>query len=334
MECAGRGLAFWSYQSTQEIVYQEYLAKTLTDKYGNLNVQVDKIINDANAELEILHQKLAVMQIDQDKLKTDNTNLVVAFREKSRKHQQTQELYDRLKRKEMTAATQSAAIDSVDEVLGSISGRSCQDPNQPSLSRQYQASSRPPGHSHSPVEVHGQQQVYGHGRSGSNGSQGGKGLMPPPPNPTNKPGNRGFEFGHGLSHNLPTPAQYRPQIGSVQQSGGQSHAGNYMNAGRISATRLQQTPSQRQPLATVGNSSLNRSGLALRQPYALLTPRIMVKTVVEAELFTLRTLSDNLSRYTTMVELITNRYLHSTFSLLPGSRFALVRRMLSFCLRQ
>lgn len=40
-------------------VYQEYLAKTLKDKYGSLNIQVDKIVNDANAELEILHQKLA-----------------------------------------------------------------------------------------------------------------------------------------------------------------------------------------------------------------------------------------------------------------------------------
>lgn len=75
MECAGRGLAFWTYQSTQEMcvftdlvfqlvliffsVYQEYLAKTLTDKYSNLNVQVDKIINDANTELEILNQRLA-----------------------------------------------------------------------------------------------------------------------------------------------------------------------------------------------------------------------------------------------------------------------------------
>lgn len=40
-------------------IYQEYLAKTLADKYGNLNVQVDKIVNDANAELQMLHQKLA-----------------------------------------------------------------------------------------------------------------------------------------------------------------------------------------------------------------------------------------------------------------------------------
>lgn len=63
------------------------------------------------------------MQVEQDRLKTENQSLVAAFREKSRKHQQTQELYDRLKRKEMTAATQSAAFDSVDDVLGSVSSR-------------------------------------------------------------------------------------------------------------------------------------------------------------------------------------------------------------------
>ena len=40
-------------------VYQEYLAKTLTDKYGNLSVQMDKIINEANTELDSLNQKLA-----------------------------------------------------------------------------------------------------------------------------------------------------------------------------------------------------------------------------------------------------------------------------------
>ena len=40
-------------------VYQEYLAKTLTDKYGNLSVQMDRIINDANTELETLNQRLA-----------------------------------------------------------------------------------------------------------------------------------------------------------------------------------------------------------------------------------------------------------------------------------
>ena len=66
--------------------------------------------------------------MEQENLKTENTKLAIAFREKSRKHQQTQELYDRLKRKEMTAATQSAAFDSVDEALQSVSNR--QDPQR------------------------------------------------------------------------------------------------------------------------------------------------------------------------------------------------------------
>lgn len=58
MECAGRGLAFWSYQSTQEIIYQEYTVKAMTEKHNTLNVQIDKILNDANSELNILNQKL------------------------------------------------------------------------------------------------------------------------------------------------------------------------------------------------------------------------------------------------------------------------------------
>ena len=74
MECAGRGLAFWSYQSTQEVyvedwhcrlyplmicsIYQEYMVKAMTEKHNTLNVQIDKILNDANSELNILNQKL------------------------------------------------------------------------------------------------------------------------------------------------------------------------------------------------------------------------------------------------------------------------------------
>ncbi|KAK5017563.1 hypothetical protein LTR60_001882, partial [Cryomyces antarcticus] len=59
MECAGRGLAFYSYQTTQEIVYQEFLAKSLTEKYSTLSSQMDKIINDANTEITNLREKLS-----------------------------------------------------------------------------------------------------------------------------------------------------------------------------------------------------------------------------------------------------------------------------------
>ena len=40
-------------------IYQEYLAKTLTDKYGNLNMEMDRIINEANSEIDNLTQKLS-----------------------------------------------------------------------------------------------------------------------------------------------------------------------------------------------------------------------------------------------------------------------------------
>ena len=38
--------------------------KAMTEKHNNLNVQIDKILNDANAELNILNQKLNSMSCD------------------------------------------------------------------------------------------------------------------------------------------------------------------------------------------------------------------------------------------------------------------------------
>lgn len=112
------------------------------------------------------------MQMEQDRLKTENHNLVSAFREKSRKHQQTQELYDRLKRKEMTAATQSAAFESVDDVLGNVSSRHAIN------------NSANPQHHRSPPRGHDFQSfgsdplLQPHRRNGSGHSQGSAGLLP------------------------------------------------------------------------------------------------------------------------------------------------------------
>ncbi|KAL9000124.1 MAG: hypothetical protein Q9169_001199 [Polycauliona sp. 2 TL-2023] len=245
VECAGRGLAFWSYQSTQEIVYQEYLAKSLTDKYNKLGTQVDKIIHDANTEITALNQKLSSLQIDQEKLQAENTNLVQAFREKSRKHQQTQELYDRLKRKEMTAATQSAAFESVDDVLGNVGGRTSngRGPQQSLLSRQQGN----PDTSQYPYEPN---QGFGHQRDGSNGSGASGGGMPPPS--LRRPG----AFGNHLfgNSNL-TPSQHRTQLGSKVQSHLQQNAGHHVpNA--ASGPSFAASSSQRPPFGGAG--SVNR----------------------------------------------------------------------------
>lgn len=118
------------------------------------------------------------MEVDQDRLKVENKNLVTAFREKSRKHQQTQELYDRLKRKEMTAATQSAAFESVDEVLGNGTGR------QGFVSAQ-RNSGAPRVHAQQDFQSprgnrDGIEQLHVRRKSSSNENQGSAAMMPPP----------------------------------------------------------------------------------------------------------------------------------------------------------
>ena len=130
------------------------------------------------------------MRIDQDRLKAENQNLAASLREKTRKHQQTQDLYDRLKRKEMTAVTQSAAqsaaYESVDDVLG--------------VAPSPQAyGSRRNGHrglQPYPVDHNGVERVHTHQRSGSSHSQGSGGMMPPPPPPP-RSGFQGNTFGSG-----------------------------------------------------------------------------------------------------------------------------------------
>jgi len=57
------------------------------------------------------------MLADQDNLRRKNEELAQAFRGKSRKHSQTQELYDKLKRRVMLGQVQNAASDAVDHTI-------------------------------------------------------------------------------------------------------------------------------------------------------------------------------------------------------------------------
>ncbi|KAI9884944.1 MAG: hypothetical protein M1823_003258 [Watsoniomyces obsoletus] len=117
MDCASRALSFWSYQSTQEIVYQEYLARMLREKYNDLNTRMEKVVHDANSEIAILQNKLSAMQLNQEDLQKKTHELSDALREKTRKHNQTQELYNKLKRRTLYSQVQTAASDAVDQSL-------------------------------------------------------------------------------------------------------------------------------------------------------------------------------------------------------------------------
>ena len=135
------------------------------------------------------------MQLDQDNLKQENTQLATALREKTRKHQQTQELYDRLKRKEMTAVTQSAAFESADEVVGKVSSQHrFNNPTHHPTGLRAQAQRDLQAF---PVDHNGIEKVHTHQRSGSSNSHGNGGMMAPPLQP--RAGDvQNNSFGYGM----------------------------------------------------------------------------------------------------------------------------------------
>jgi E3 ubiquitin-protein ligase CCNP1IP1 len=57
------------------------------------------------------------MSVDQDNLRRKNDELIHAYKEKNRKLMQTQELYDKLKRRDMLGQVQNAASDAVDHTI-------------------------------------------------------------------------------------------------------------------------------------------------------------------------------------------------------------------------
>ncbi|KAI5299421.1 hypothetical protein KEM56_003246 [Ascosphaera pollenicola] len=142
MECAGRALAFWTYQTTQEIFYQEYLGKGLTEKYAALNNQMDKVVHDANSEITSLQNRMQDMQISQEQLLKKNQELVELYRDKSKKHAQVTNLYNILKSRAMRSQIATAATDSISQTLDSLGSRHGHDMPQ---EQQHHRSSRVSG---------------------------------------------------------------------------------------------------------------------------------------------------------------------------------------------
>ena len=44
--------------SDESSMYHDYMAKTLADRYANLNSQMDNVIKDANSEISVLRDRL------------------------------------------------------------------------------------------------------------------------------------------------------------------------------------------------------------------------------------------------------------------------------------
>lgn len=124
-----------------------------------------------------------------ERLKTEQQNLKSALLNKTRVHHRTLEQYDRLKRKEVTAATKSVALDSLGDAFAIHSMANRRDSSQPTLPPPYQQNARPhttqPGFSPGRMDYGGQEQLHNHNNNirkvGSNSSNSAGRMMPPPP---------------------------------------------------------------------------------------------------------------------------------------------------------
>ena len=136
MECASRALAFHSYQAAQEIIYQEHLAKGLTEKYNTLSHQMDQLIHDANSQIKVLQDRVQgqpvsticsvvladlskVQQADQADLIAKNSELSNQLKEKAQLHAQLKKTYQSLKQQQMQSHLAVAAGDEAEVTLRS-----------------------------------------------------------------------------------------------------------------------------------------------------------------------------------------------------------------------
>ncbi|KAF2856040.1 hypothetical protein T440DRAFT_438628 [Plenodomus tracheiphilus IPT5] len=122
MECASRGLAFHSYQTSQEIIYQQHLAKGLTEKYNVLSQQMDQLIHDANAQIKAFQDKMHGMQAEQASLVAKNEELVDAFQKRTKAHSQVQKMYQALKAQVMASQVANAAGDEAEHAINTARG--------------------------------------------------------------------------------------------------------------------------------------------------------------------------------------------------------------------
>ncbi|EDN02828.1 predicted protein [Histoplasma mississippiense (nom. inval.)] len=148
---------------------------------------MDKVIHDANSEISTLQNRISgiiflpqssmncglcatvEMQINQEQLQKKNYELVEIYRDKCKKHAQVTNLYNLLKNQAMRSQIQTAASDSVIQVLESLGGRANSGSGADDLFRPSTSLAPSPRRSPAryPTANSGIEQLHRHQRSGS-----------------------------------------------------------------------------------------------------------------------------------------------------------------------
>lgn len=155
------------------------------------NSEIGELQNKLSCRFNILHRTrriyayLAAMQLTHNELQKKNHELAEALREKTKKHSQMQELYNKLKRRMLYSRVQSAASDALDHSMQGNIGIGDGLPDNLSVLQNEHRSRAPPSpqrHHVNPPTPMGNHPIFGtHRREGLNdGTIGLDGTTRPP----------------------------------------------------------------------------------------------------------------------------------------------------------
>ncbi|KAH7414195.1 RXT2-like protein [Phaeosphaeria sp. MPI-PUGE-AT-0046c] len=261
MECASRGLAFHSYQTSQEIIYEEHLAKGLTEKYNTLSQQMDQLIHDANSQVKTLQDKMQSMHVEYTALESKNHELSTAFKQKAQSLQRTTKQYQALKAQVMASHVATAAGDEAEITLQTARGDRFID-KLPGTRRGTAIYSQAGQHIGGD-RAHGRNDSRSSDSSGQQRGGMGLGHSFAPPLQGRRLGGRA---GTGQSGQFGTPSQSQasrlPVLGGTRQSTFQ----NVENGPRYRASPMDRQPLRGGVAQNLGNFSLSGAGKRSKIP--------------------------------------------------------------------
>ncbi|XP_029182622.2 E3 ubiquitin-protein ligase CCNB1IP1-like [Acropora millepora] len=118
MEICSRALAFWTYQTHQEKMYQDYVANKAKEKATQLEQYYNQVLSKVQAELKSLKTERSNDKKELEDTKKQYSELSERLMEKNRQYLKLQRMYDSLRRKSITPAVLEGRNDSSVESRG------------------------------------------------------------------------------------------------------------------------------------------------------------------------------------------------------------------------
>ncbi|OIW32529.1 hypothetical protein CONLIGDRAFT_273406 [Coniochaeta ligniaria NRRL 30616] len=122
MECAGKALSFWAYQMTMEMAFLEGGSRRLAAEHELMRSNYEEKLSGQKMALDRQAKQAESQSAEIEALQQEIQNLSSALREKSRKLTQTEELYQKIKRKKMLEEIEQSASQIVGSNIEAATG--------------------------------------------------------------------------------------------------------------------------------------------------------------------------------------------------------------------